>query len=74
MNNEIRYISEIVDFIHYLDEFYHIERGVYKLFNDEQILTGVMMLISNNKFNDICYDSIDREKVRGYLDPNYSMI
>jgi len=69
-----RFLDDIRFFINEVEDFYHIERGIYKIFTEEQILKGIIMLIDNNKFDNIYFDTTDREKVRGYLDPNYSPI
>jgi hypothetical protein len=74
MTTSNKYISaRINEFIDYVDSFYNIKNGIYPLFTRNEIKNGVMVYLTKMSFEDIGFDSLDRERVRQLLDPEYNL-
>jgi hypothetical protein len=65
------FLSQLFDFINYVDEFYNIETGIYPIATKEQIIEAIGIYMLNQRTLKCEFDSIDREKVRQILQPDY---
>jgi hypothetical protein len=65
------FLSQLFDFINYVDEFYNLETGIYPIATREQIIEAIGEYMLNQRTLKCEFDSIDREKVRQILQPNY---
>jgi hypothetical protein len=69
-------LNEINEFVEYVNSFYNINYGLYKLYTPQEISSACTEFINKRKKEnkELHYDSLDREEVRIILDPNYSII
>jgi GH15 family glucan-1,4-alpha-glucosidase len=65
------FLKDLQDFIDYVNDFYNIEYGLYRLFTSEQIENAIGEYLTEPHEIDIQFDSIDREHVRKILQPEY---
>lgn len=63
--------EQIYDFYEYVDSFYNINYGVYRLTNTETIISACDDYLMNMNMADVEFDSIDRERVREVLEIRY---
>lgn len=66
--------KDIKQFIDYCDEFYNINTGIYPIATKEDIKKAIAQFMHKTNGKDIHFDSLDRERVRQILQPNYSLI
>jgi hypothetical protein len=65
------FLKDLQEFIDYVNDFYNIEYGLYRLFTSEQIESAIGEYLTEPHDIDIQFDSIDRENVRKILQPEY---
>lgn len=65
-------------FVDYVNEFYNIDTGIYKIATRNQLQVAcvqyIQKMISEGREAEVEYDSIDRERVRQIIQPSYSLI
>jgi hypothetical protein len=65
------FLSQLYDFINYVDEFYNIENGIYPIATRTQIIEAIGEYMLSQRTLKCEFDSIDREKIRQILQPDY---
>jgi hypothetical protein len=65
------FLKDLQDFIEYVNDFYNVEYGLYRLFTAEQIENAIGEYLTEPHQIPIEFDSIDRENVRKILQPEY---
>jgi len=65
------FLKDLQEFIEYVNDFYNVEYGLYRLFTTEQIENAIGEYLTEPHEIDIQFDSIDRENVRKILQPEY---
>jgi hypothetical protein len=65
------FLKDLQEFIEYVNDFYNVEYGLYRLFTSEQIENAIGEYLTEPHDIDIQFDSIDRENVRKILQPEY---
>ena len=66
------FFKDLKEFNHYCNDFYNEYYGVYPIASSEQIEAAIGEYLTEPHSYDIQFDSIDREKVREILEPNYN--
>lgn len=64
----------LYEFIEYCAAFYLIDdnnAGLYPIATFDQINDAVVVFLKNTPIDEIAFDSIDREKVRKIIQPEY---
>ena len=69
--NHVYLQSEVLEFVNYCNEFYNESDGIYPIASREQITDAVVEYLYELE-SECQFDSIDREGVRCYLQPDYS--
>jgi hypothetical protein len=65
------FLKDLQEFTDYVNDFYNVEYGLYRLFTAEQIENAIREYLTKPQEIDIVFDSIDRENVRKILQPEY---
>lgn len=65
------FLKDLQEFIDYVNNFYNVEYGFYRLFTAEQIENAIGEYLTEPHQIEIHFDSIDRENVRKILQPEY---
>lgn len=73
MENKIALFREITNFIDYCNDFYSLEMGIYPIATKKEIETACIKYILQAKNANLEFDSLDRERVRTILQPDYSL-
>ena len=73
MTTKLELFKEITNFISYCNDFYNISNGIYPIATKKDIETACIKYIIEAKAIKLEFDSLDRERVRAILQPNYSM-
>lgn len=73
MTTKLDLFREITDFIDYCNDFYSLEIGIYPIATKKDIETACIKYILQAKNNNLEFDSLDREKIRTILQPDYSL-
>lgn len=73
MTTKLDLFREITNFIDYCNDFYSLETGIYPIATKKDIETACIKYILQAKNNNLEFDSLDREKVRTILQPDYSL-
>lgn len=63
--------EQINDFYQYVDSFYNINYGVYRLTNKKTIIAACDDYLFTMDLSEVAFDSIDRERVRDILEIKY---
>jgi len=63
--------SDVLEFVNYCNEFYNESDGIYPIASKEQITDAVVEYLFQLE-SECQFDSIDREGVRGILQPEYT--
>ena len=63
--------EQINDFYQYVDSFYNINYGVYRLTNTKTIIAACDDYLFTMDLSEVEFDSIDRERVRDILEIRY---
>ena len=69
--NHVYLRSEVLEFVNYCNEFYNESDGIYPIATKEEITDAVVEYLFQLQ-SECQFDSIDREGVRGILQPHYS--
>jgi hypothetical protein len=64
----MKLIKDIIVFTEYVNGFYNLDYGFYPIGTAEQIDKAIYKMITEVRFLDINFDSVDRERVRGILE------
>jgi hypothetical protein len=64
----MKLIIDIIKFTEYCNGFYNLDYGMYPTATNIQIDTAIYKMITEVRFLDINFDSLDRERVKGILD------
>lgn len=64
----------VAEFIDYCNDFYNIAGGLYPIASRSEISRAVGEYLENLPEDEFCGDSLDRERVRCILQPEYQMI
>lgn len=64
----------IVEFIDYCNDFYNIQGGLYPIASRSEISRAVREYLESLPEGEFCGDSLDRERVRCILQPEYRML
>ena len=65
--------EEVDRFVSYCNDFYNINTGIYPIATFEQIQDAVRYYLTQPNEVEVCFDSMDRERVRMILEPDYKM-
>ena len=68
--NHVYSQSEVLEFINYCNEFYNESDGIYPIASKKDIVWAVVDYLYDLE-SECQFDSIDREGVRGVLQPEY---
>ena len=63
--------KQINDFYKYVDSFYNINYGIYKLTTKKTIIAACDDYLFSMHLGEVEFDSIDRERVRDILEIRY---
>ena len=66
------FFKDLQEFNQYCNDFYNEHYGVYPIASSEQIEAAIGEYLTEPHPFEIQFDSIDREKVREILEPNYN--
>jgi lipoprotein NlpI len=66
------FLTDLNLFIEYCNDFYNIKIGVYPIAKRSEIINAIGEYLTEPHPFEIQFDSIDREKVREILEPNYN--
>lgn len=66
------FFKDLEEFNQYCNDFYNQYYGLYPIASSEQIEEAIGEYLTQPHPYDIQFDSIDREKVREILEPNYN--
>ena len=69
--NHIYQTNQVLEFVSYCNNFYNELDGIYPIATKEQITDAVVEYLYSTE-SECQFDSIDREGVRGIIQPNYS--
>ena len=69
--NHVYFQSEVLEFIEYCNNFYNEDDGIYPIATKEEITDAVVEYLYQLE-SECQFDSIDREGVRGVIQPEYS--
>jgi len=69
--NHVYFQSEVLEFVNYCNAFYNESDGIYPIASKEEITDAVVEYLYELE-SECQFDSIDREGVRCYLQPEYS--
>ena len=72
MQVQRNFLNELNLFIEYCNDFYNIKSGMYPIAKRSEIINAIGEYLTEPHEFDIQFDSIDREKVREILEPNYN--
>lgn len=64
----------VQEFIDYCNQFYNLEDGIYPIASTAEISRAVREYLEGLPEGEFCGDSLDRERVRCILQPEYRMI
>jgi hypothetical protein len=64
----MKLIKDIITFTEYVNGFYNIDYGFYPIATNKQIDKAIYKMITEVRFLEINFDSVDRERVRGILE------
>jgi hypothetical protein len=68
----MNFLQELNQFILVCNSFYDLDKGIYPIATKEQIENAIGEYLTSPHTIDIQFDSIDREKVREILQPEYN--
>ena len=71
--NHVYSQSEVLGFIEYCNEFYNEQDGIYPLASKKEITDAVVEYLFQLE-SECQFDSIDREGVRGVIQPGYTWL
>ena len=69
--NHVYNTCEVLEFISYCNEFYNESDGIYPIATKEEITDAVVEYLFQLE-SECQFDSIDREGVRGVIQPEYA--
>jgi len=72
MMKAVSFLSDLNLFIEYCNDFYNKKTGMYPIASRKEIINAIGEYLTEAHEFDIQFDSIDREKVREILEPNYN--
>jgi hypothetical protein len=72
MQVQRNFLNELNLFIEYCNDFYNIKSGMYPIAKRSEIINAIGEYLTEPHPFEIQFDSIDREKVREILEPNYN--
>jgi hypothetical protein len=72
MQVQRNFLNELNLFIEYCNDFYNIGNGIYPIAKRSEIINAIGEYLTEPHPFEIQFDSIDREKVREILEPNYN--
>jgi hypothetical protein len=65
--------NELVRFTEYVLDFYNDVDGIYPIATDAEIRIAITDYMNITPISDIGFDSVDRERIRMILEPDYVM-
>ena len=68
--NHVYNTCEVLEFISYCNNFYNEQDGIYPIASREEIMDAVVEYLFQLE-SECQFDSIDREGVRGVIQPDY---
>ena len=69
--NHVYQTCQVLEFVSYCNNFYNEQDGIYPIATKEEITDAVVEYLFQLE-SECQFDSIDREGVRGVLQPDYS--
>ena len=69
--NHVYNTCEVLEFVSYCNNFYNEDDGIYPLASRDEIRSAIVDYLFELE-SECQFDSIDREGVRCYLQPDYS--
>jgi len=70
---KVSVVEEVTQFIDYVNSFYNIETGIYPIATYDEIVEAVGEFIKTPTDIPIEFDSLDRERVRKIIQPEYTI-
>jgi hypothetical protein len=71
--NHTYFLSEVLEFVNYCNEFYNESDGIYPIASKKEITDAVVEYLFQLE-SECQFDSIDREGVRGVIQPGYTWL